>query len=272
VSRAGACALLLILLAGCGSAKKPPRSPSHSPTPTPTRAPRTDAAAIAARAHIPVLCWHQIRPQTPADSASDRTYIVSPAIFASQIEAIDRAGYHPVTGDQLVAHLARGAPLPHKPILLTLDDGSEGQYTQALPILKRHHFTATFFVMTVVLGKSGWFSKPQVRALDRAGMEIGAHTWDHTAVTKYEGDDYKVQLEQPKAELEHIVGHKVPLFAYPFGLYKTRAFPHLGIAGYQAAFQLADKLDKQQPLWTIRRIIVPQESGSLLLKQIREDF
>src|SRR5262249_40053001 len=148
------------------------------------------------------------------------------AIFARQIEAIDRAGYHPVTGDQLVAHLAKGAPLPHKPILLTLDDGSEGQYTKALPILEQHRFTATFFVMTVVLGKPGWFTKAQVRALDRAGMEIGAHTWDHSDVRNYQGNDYKVQFEQPKAELEHIVGHQVTLFAYPFGLWKTRAFPH----------------------------------------------
>ncbi len=259
---------LVVLLAGCGGAKPRP----HTPTPAPTRAPRTDAAAIAARAHVPVLCWHQIRPQTAADSANDRQYIVSPTVFAQQLGALARAGYHAVSGDQLVAHLARGAPLPRKPVLLTLDDGSEGQFASALPILKRRHFTATFFVMTVVLGKAGWLTKPQVKALDRAGMEIGAHTWDHSAVTGYQGDDYKLQLERPKRELERIVGHRVTLFAYPFGLYKTRAFPHLGIASYAAAFQLSGKLDARQPLWTIRRIIVPQESGAALLKQIREDF
>jgi len=221
---------------------------------------------------VPVLCWHQIRAQTAADSASDRQYIVSPAVFARQLDALAKAGYHPVSGEALVAHLARGAKLPKKPILLTLDDGTEGQYTRALPALKAHHFTATFFVMTVVLGKPGWFTKSQVRALDRAGMEIGAHTWDHHDVRALHGDDYKVQFDQPKRELEKIVGHAVPLFAYPFGLYNARAFPHLGIAGYKAAFQLSDDLDRRQPLWTLRRIIVPEWSGPELLRAIKSDF
>jgi peptidoglycan/xylan/chitin deacetylase (PgdA/CDA1 family) len=267
------CAALALALAACGGAKKPPAHPSLTATPARHRpAPRTDPAAIAARAHVPVLCWHQIRDQTAADSASDRTYIVGPKTFAAQIAALDRAGYHPVTGDALVAHLAKGAPLPSKPVLLTFDDGSEGQYERALPVLKRHHFVATFFVMTVVLGKPGWFTRGQVRALDRAGMTIGAHTWDHSNVTGYHGNDYTVQFTQPKQELTKIVGHPVRLFAYPFGVWNRRAFPHLGIASYAAAFQLSEKIDPHDPLWTIRRILVTQIPGSQLLRQMRADF
>jgi peptidoglycan/xylan/chitin deacetylase (PgdA/CDA1 family) len=265
-----AAVLFALALAGCGGAAKP--KPTPTATATATRAPRADAAAIAARAHVPVLCWHQIRAAAPADSARDRQFIVSPQVLDRQLAALEKAGYHAVTGDALVAHLASGAELPPKPVLLTFDDGSVGQYTSALPALQRHHFTATFFVMTVVLGKPGWLSRGQVRALDRAGMEIGAHTWDHHDVRELHGDDYKVQFIQPKQELEKIVGHDVPLFAYPFGVYDTRAFPHLGIAGYQAAFQLSDKLDRRQPLWTVRRIIVPEMSGTQLLRDIKSDF
>ena len=43
--------------------------------------------------------------------------------------------------------------------------------------------------MTVVLGKPGWMTKGQVKALDRAGMTIGAHTYDHKAVPEYTSDD-----------------------------------------------------------------------------------
>src|SRR4051794_5633831 len=150
----------LVALAGCGGSPKPRPAP---PRPTPrAKPPRTDPAAIAARARVPVLCYHQIRTPTAADSAQDRTYIVSPSVLAAQMRALDDAGYTPVTGDALVAHLARGAPLPRKPILLTFDDASAGQYTEALPILRRHHFVATFFVMTVVLGKPGWLTRGQV--------------------------------------------------------------------------------------------------------------
>ena len=113
----------MVALVGCGGT-----APKHAATATPARtpAPRTDPAAMAARADVPVLCWHQIRPATAADSARDRTYIVSPKALAEQLDALDRAGYHPVTGQALVAHVAIGKPLPPKPVLLTFDDASAG--------------------------------------------------------------------------------------------------------------------------------------------------
>ena len=227
---------------------------------------------MAARADVPVLCWHQIRAATARDSARDRTYIVSPKTLAAQFAALDRAGYHPVTGPALVAHVALGKPLPRKPVLLTFDDASAGQYTRALPLLRRHHFVATFFVMTVVLDKPGWLTSGQVRRLARAGMTIGAHTYDHHAVPDYEGEDWDTQLVAPAAKLARIVGHPVRLFAYPFGLWDGEAFAHLDRSGYVAAFQLADKLDREHPLWSIRRIIVPELTGKQLLHEIQQDF
>jgi peptidoglycan/xylan/chitin deacetylase (PgdA/CDA1 family) len=272
VKRPLAVAALALALApaGCGGS-----TPKHAAKaiPAKTPAPRTDAASMAARANVPVLCWHQIRPITAADSARDRPYIVSPKALAAQLDALDRAGYHPVTGEALVAHVAIGKPLPSKPVLLTFDDASAAQYTRALPLLRRHHFVATFFVMTVVLDKPGWLTTDQVRKLDRAGMTIGPHTYDHHAVPDYAGEDWDTQLVAPAAKLATIIGHPARLFAYPFGLWDREAFAHLDKAGYVAAFQLADKpLDRQEPLWTLRRIIVPELSGKELLRQMRRDF
>jgi peptidoglycan/xylan/chitin deacetylase (PgdA/CDA1 family) len=263
--------LCVLALAGCGGGgSKPPPHPSA--TPTATARPRTDAAAVAARAHIPVLCYHQIREPTASDSAAARTYIVRPSVLAAQMRALDRAGYTPITGDQFIAHVARGAPLPRRPVLLTFDDASSGQYASALPVLRRHRFVATFFVMTVVLGKPGWLTRGQVRALDRAGMTIAAHTWDHKEVPQYADTDWRVELTEPRHQLERMVGHPVRLFAYPDGVWSSDAFPRLRAAGYEAAFQLADRLDRHAPLFTLRRIIVPEISGSQLLREIRADF
>jgi peptidoglycan/xylan/chitin deacetylase (PgdA/CDA1 family) len=148
---------------------------------------------------------------------------VRPSVLAAQMKALDDAGYTPITGEAYVAHVARGAKLPRKPILITFDDASAGQYERALPILEKHDFVATFFVMTVVLGKPGWLTKGQVKALDRAGMTIGAHTYDHKAVPEYTDADFETQFEAPGRELRRIVGHKVELFAYPFGAYSAAA-------------------------------------------------
>jgi peptidoglycan/xylan/chitin deacetylase (PgdA/CDA1 family) len=264
----------MVALAGCGGGSKPDddEPPPRHATATATPKPKTTAAAVAARSHVPVLCYHQIRAQTSADSATDRQYIVSPSVLDAQLTALQKAGYTTISGEDYVAHMARGAKLPPKPILLTFDDASGGQYAKALPILKKHGFKATFFIMTVVLGKPNWMTKAQVKALDRAGMTIGAHTYDHKAVPEYADADYPTQLTQPGRELRKLVGHKVELFAYPFGSYSAKAIQPMFSAGYRAAFQLSDKLDKQHPLWSIRRIIVPELTGKQLLHEIRADF
>ncbi len=270
-----AAALLLVLLAGCGGSDAQPSQPSRA-TPGAGQgsapAARTDLEAVARRAEVPVLCYHQIRRATAADGAQARPYIVAPAVLERQMRALADAGYRTVTGDQLVAHVARGAPLPPKPVLLTFDDATAGQFTEALPILRRHGFVATFFVMTVVLDKPGWLTRRQVRALDRAGMTIGGHTWDHSAVPEYGGGDWRAQIDEPTRELAELVGHPIRLFAYPFGEWDRKAIPRLWEAGYVAAFQLADPLDREHPLWNLRRIITPEWSGRRLLREIERRF
>jgi peptidoglycan/xylan/chitin deacetylase (PgdA/CDA1 family) len=235
--------------------------------------PRTDVAAIAGRAHVPVLCYHQIRPLTASDAAEDRTYIVPPKVLDAQLTALRRAGFASVSADDVAAHMAEGKPLPRKPVLITFDDASAGQYTRALPILRRHDFRATFFIMTVVLGKQGWLTRGQVKALDREGMEIGAHTWDHRAVPGYTDEDWRVQVTEPKAELEAIVGHRVDVFAYPFGEWDAAATGHVRDAGFRIAFQLSGEIDAAAPMFTVRRVLVgPDVGGRELLTMIRRDF
>src|SRR3954453_3489632 len=94
-------AVLAFVIVGCGGSSKPESraKPDAQATPRATPAPKTDVASIAARAKIPVLCYHQIRKQTAADSAQDRAYIVSPSVLASQMRALDEAGYTTITGE-----------------------------------------------------------------------------------------------------------------------------------------------------------------------------
>ena len=232
-----------------------------------------DAATILARPEVPILCYHQVRDWKPADSKSARDYIVPEAAFRAQMKMLADSGYHTILPDQLYEYLNTGKALPSKPVMLTFDDTDLDQYTFARPEMEKHGFKGVFFVMTVSLGRPRYMSKEQVKALSDAGHAIGSHTWDHHNVKKYQGDDWKIQIEKPSKQLEEITGKRIRYFAYPFGLWNPQAIPELKKRGMLAAFQLYAPRDQQDPLFTIRRIIVPGTwSGPALAARMRAGF
>ena len=275
----GGFSLVRAAFGGGGDGAAPPTTPTTAagePAPTSTNVgtvpenTRTDNAAQIARANVPVLCYHQVRPMTASDSAA---YVTEPSTLDDQLDAIKAAGYTTITLDQYVAHIKDGATLPAKPILLTFDDGSEGHYTEVLPRLQERGMVATFFIMTVTLGNENWLTREQVQELDAAGMSIGSHTWDHHDVTGLRtAKDFRTQLTEPRRTLEKLLGHPVTVLAYPFGLWNRSVVPHVERAGYTSAFQLAEKADPRYPMHSIRRIAVGEESGADLVRQIRGAF
>lgn len=219
--------------------------------------PRAAYPDVLRRLGVPVLCWHQLREPTVADSAATRTYVVSPADFRAQLDELARRGCTPVTLEQVFRHVAGEEPLPRRPVALTFDDASEGHWSVARAELRRRGWPATFFVMTVVLDKPGWLTRDQVRALAREGHLVAAHTWDHHAVTGYGEADWRRQLTEPLAELRGLTGAQPRFFAYPFGEWDPRAFAHLRAAGVLGAWQLSgEPVDRSEPLLTLRRRIV----------------
>jgi peptidoglycan/xylan/chitin deacetylase (PgdA/CDA1 family) len=231
------------------------------------------ASVILSKKQVPILCYHQIRDWKPTDSKVSRDYIVPPAAFAAQMRMLADSGYHTISPDQLYAYLISGARLPSKPILLSFDDTDLDQYTVAYPEMKKYGFKGMFFIMTVSLGKTHYMSREQVHTLSEEGNTIGSHTWDHHNVKKYEGNDWITQLDKPTKQLEQITGKSIRYFAYPFGLWNTAAFPELKKRGFVAAFQLNEKPDPKDPLYSIRRIIVPGTwNGSALHHWILRDF
>ncbi len=231
------------------------------------------AAAIMSRQQVPILCYHQIRDWRPTDSKQAKDYIVPEASFAAQIKMLADSGFHTISADQLYSYLLNGAVLPSKPILLTFDDTDLPQYTIAKPTMEKYGFKGMFFIMTVSLGRPHYMSREQVKALSMAGNEIGSHTWDHKNIKKFTAADWAVQIDKPTQTLEAITGKPIHYFAYPFGLWNDAAIPQLKAHGFQAAFQLSAKRRDEEPLYTIRRIIVPGAwSAATLSNWIKHSF
>ena len=205
---------------------------------------------------VPVLCYHQIREWKKTDSKNARTYIMPPERFQKQIKMLVDSGYHFILPAQFVSYITTKGKLPQKPVMLTFDDATFTQFTEALPELNKHGIKAVFFVMTVVLNHQKYMSSQQVKTLAEQGHIIGCHTWDHHNVTNYKEEDWKIQVEDPAYLLKKITGKPVEYFAYPNGVWNAHAIDELKKNVFLGAFQLAGKQDIKNPRFTIQRIIV----------------
>jgi peptidoglycan/xylan/chitin deacetylase (PgdA/CDA1 family) len=233
----------------------------------------SEAKDVLSKKEVPILCYHQIRDYRETDSKTARAYIVPDATFRDQLKMLHDSGYHTILPDQLYAYLTTGAALPSKPVMLTFDDSRLEHYTIAAAEMKKYGFKGVFFIMTVSLDRPHYMSKEQVKALADAGNVIGSHTWDHHNVKKYIDQDWVTQIEKPSKQLQSITGKPVKYFAYPFGLWNAAAIPHLKQRDMLAAFQLSEKRDPNDPLYTIRRIIVPGSwSNATLRTWMRNSF
>jgi peptidoglycan/xylan/chitin deacetylase (PgdA/CDA1 family) len=232
-----------------------------------------DAATIIARPEVPVLCYHQIREFRATDSKTAKDYIVTVADFRAQMQILADSGYHAIIPDQLYDYLTTGKALPSKPVMITFDDTRLDQYTAALPELNKHGFKGVFFIMTVSLGRPGYMSKEQVKELADEGHTVGSHTYDHQNVKKYVAEDWQQQVQKPSKQLEAITGKPVEYFAYPFGLWNKDAIAGLKNYKFKAVFQLSDRRDENDPLYSIRRVIIPGGwSANSMLRCMKGSF
>ena len=234
---------------------------------------KVSVAEILSRRQIPVLCYHRIRPWTASDGRIAKDNVIPPDLFKAHMRILADSGYHSIMPDQLLDHLEYGDPLPEKPVMITFDDGSIGQFDIGVPSLESHGFRGVFFIMTIATGRKGYMSAAQLREMSDRGHLIASHTWDHHSVLEYDSAAWKVQLSGSVKTLEGITGKPVRYFAYPFGLWSPASFPHLRSSGMRGAFILATKRDSTEPLMTLRRINVPGYwNEKAMLQNLKRSF
>lgn len=201
---------------------------------------------------IPVLCYHQI----VKGNANTSSITVNVLNFEAQMKLLHDKGYRTILPGDLYAYLLHQRNFSFKAFLITFDDGSEGQFSNALPVLNKYGFKATFFIMTVALNKKGYMSASQILELQRQGHVIGNHTWDHHNVTNYTSGDWKIQIGKTSQTLQKITGRTPEFFAYPYGAWNKEAINHLKAGNYKLAFILHTPVDKTDRFYTVRRLMV----------------
>lgn len=94
---------------------------------------------------VPVLMYHHVSPAGGFIS-------VSPENFESQLKWLAEHGYRALTTTEFIDHLEGRKPAPARSVLITFDDGYLDNWIYAYPLLKRHGYHATFFIVTGQIG------------------------------------------------------------------------------------------------------------------------
>jgi peptidoglycan/xylan/chitin deacetylase (PgdA/CDA1 family) len=223
-----------------------------------------NALTILQRPQVPILCYHRIDNNKPPSN-----YNVTIPVFKEQLKMLADSGYHSILPDQLYDYLTRGVALPSKPFMLTFDDTREEQFSIAAVEMEKYGFKGVFFIMTISINRPNYMSSEQLKKLSDRGHVISAHTWDHQNVKKLKENDWTAQIEKPNQRIQAITGKPVNYFAYPFGLWSDTAIAHIKKYAFRAAFQLSAKRSETEPLYTIRRTLVPGTwSAQKLLKRM----
>ena len=190
---------------------------------------------LATRSMPMVLMYHSVQPYT------DDPYLVTvgPPRFEQQMRWLSRRGLRGVSIAELLA--ARAAGAGKGLIGLTFDDGYADFAEYALPVLQRHGFTATVFVIAGRLGGDNVWDpagprKPlldtaQVRRLAEAGVEIGSHGMLHVSLPAAHGA-LAAETGGSRRILQDITGQPAGGFCYPYGHLDAEVVSAVRDAGY----------------------------------------
>lgn len=227
---------------------------------------------------VPILMYHEIA----AASQTRSRLAVSPEAFTEQIAYLRDAGFETVTAGQLAAVMAgRASGLPERPMVLTFDDGFEDFHRQAMPVLDRVGYTATVFVTTGWVQDAGRHAAPrrpgrmlswsQIAEAAQAGMEVGAHSWQHPQLDQLRGLMLREELYASKEHLEDRLGTRVPGLAYPFGYSNSRVRQVARDAGHDYACVVSNVLLKGSPdLLALPRLTVRRSTSLQTFQQVAQ--
>jgi len=218
----------------------PTHTPAPTATPSPTPLPTPDGQKRTT--HVPILMYHHIATPPPGADAVRRDLSVSPARFEEQLRYLKENGYQSVTLRDLVYHLALGWPLPERPVILTFDDGYLDVYTYAYPLLKKHGFVATFFLVTAPIDQENpeYVTWDQVALMHEGGMEFGAHSYTHPDLRDKPVDYIVWQVVGSKEAIEARTQEPVRVFSYPSGAYDQLVVDVLRSAHFWAAVTIGN--------------------------------
>jgi len=173
---------------------------------------------------------------------------VTPALFAEHMQMLVAHGFVGVTVRDVTRWQCGEIELPSRAVAITFDDAYESVQQFATPILEKHRWPCTVYVVTSQVGGSNVWdpAAPRAQLLDAvalrslaaAGHDIGSHSRRHCRIRGLDFDTARDELAGSREELEAHIGGAVESFAFPYGSHDKRTLEMVRAAGYRAACTL----------------------------------
>jgi peptidoglycan/xylan/chitin deacetylase (PgdA/CDA1 family) len=175
-------------------------------------------------------------------------FYVTAKEFAGQIQMLQNRGYTAITFDLLARAMAGEEPLPHRPVVLTFDDGYANLIPHVHPLLRRLGFPYTVFLVSEKMGGTNdwvaaegyeptplltWEKILQMQA--DGGVDFQAHTATHRHLNRIPSAEARQELAQSKDALEQKLGKPMTTLCYPYGSHDATTVALAQECGYQMA-------------------------------------
>lgn len=193
---------------------------------------------------VPILMYHEV---TPEPHPAYRKWSVALSQFRAHMRWLATAGYATVDLDTLLEARCGRRTLPARAVVITFDDGYRDCVRYTLPILRDHGFSATYFLVTSLIGMTAeWLREDpgielpllswrEVEEIEAAGCRCEAHSMTHPELTSIPAEHCWDELRLSRLVLERRLGRPVRHMAYPYGKFDERVRAMARHAGYRSA-------------------------------------
>lgn len=127
-----------------------------------------------------------------------------------------------------------------KQVALSFDAAWGNEDTKSiLDTLKKYNIHVTFFMT------GGWVENypDDVKAIYKAGHDLGNHSENHKNMSQLSADDIKQELTLVTDKVEQLTGYKMELFRPPYGDYDNHVITNVRDCGYYCIQWDVDSLD-----------------------------
>jgi len=198
---------------------------------------------------VSILGYHDFR-----DRGGSPMLIAAPK-FRAQMQAIKDSKIPVISLSEMMAWKRGEKNIPEEAIVITMDDGWEGVYSYAYPILKEFGFPFTIYLYKKYVGGGGRsMSWEQIKEMMQHGCEVGSHSVSHESLKKRPKNaktDADVQqwivseLKDSRDFLEQNLHVKCPSFAYPYGNFDDAIME----TGLQIGYESLVTVNGQKVTW-----------------------